>query len=94
MPALREIMDAAPPKEFEDAVRQIAATVPGVINVEKCRLRKMGVEFYVDIHIGVDAAITVRDGHRIAHKVKDAIRAANAAAADVLVHIEPIESEG
>ena len=84
-PALREIMDTAPPKELEDSVRQIAATVPGVIDVEKCRLRKMGVEFYVDIHIGVDAAITVRDGHRIAHEVKDAIRAANAAAADVQI---------
>ena len=51
----------------------------------------MGVEFYVDMHIGVDAGLTVRDGHRIAHAVKDAIRAANPAAADVLVHIEPIE---
>ena len=93
-PALREIMDTAPPKELEDGVRQIAATVAGVINVEKCRLRKMGIDFYVDIHIGVDAAITVRDGHRVAHAVKDAIRTANPAAADVLVHIEPIERAG
>ena len=94
MPALLEIMDTAPPKELEAAVRAVAAAVPGVIDVEKCRLRKMGIEFYVDIHIGVDAAISVRDGHRIAHAVKDAIRAANPAAADVLVHIEPIEPEG
>ena len=91
IPALHEVMDTAPPKELEDAVRQIAATVPGVIDVEKCRLRKMGVEFYVDIHIGVAATLTVRDGHRIAHEVKDAIRAGHAHAADVLVHIEPIE---
>ena len=90
-PALLEIMDTAPPKELGDSVRQIAAAVPGVVDVEKCHLRKMGVEFYVDMHIGVDASLTVRDGHRIAHAVKDAIRAANPAAADVLVHIEPIE---
>ncbi len=93
-PALLEIMDTAPPKELEAAVRAVAAGVPGVVDVEKCRLRKMGIEFYVDIHIGVDAALTVRDGHRIAHEVKDAIRAANPAAADVLVHIEPIEAAG
>ncbi len=90
-PALLEIMDTAPPKVLADRVREIAAGVPGVVNVEKCHLRKMGIEFYVDMHIGVDADITVRDGHRIAHAVKDAIRAANPAAADVLVHIEPIE---
>ena len=90
-PALLEVMDTAPPKEVGESVRRIAAGVPGVVDVEKCRLRKMGIEFYVDIHIGVDAGITVREGHRIAHAVKDAIRAANPAAADVLVHIEPIE---
>ena len=90
-PALLEIMDTAPPKELETSVRQIAGMVPGVVEVEKCRLRKMGVEFYVDIHIGVAATLTVREGHVIAHAVKDAIRAANPAAADVLVHIEPVE---
>jgi divalent metal cation (Fe/Co/Zn/Cd) transporter len=51
----------------------------------------MGTEFYVDIHIGVDADLTVRAGHQIGHDVKDAICAANSAMADVLVHIEPIE---
>ena len=92
-PALREIMDSAPPKEMEDSVRAIAARVPGVANVEKCRIRKMGLEFYVDIHVGVAADLTVRDGHRIGHDVKDSIRSANPAMADVLVHIEPIEPE-
>ena len=93
-PALLEVMDTAPPKELADSVRAIAAGVPGVVDVEKCHLRKMGMEFYVDIHIGVDAGLTVRAGHGIAHAVKDAIRAANPAAADVLVHIEPIDAAG
>ena len=91
MPAIHEVMDTAPPKEMEHSVRLVAAGVAGVVNVEKCRLRKMGTEFYVDIHIGVEADLTVRSGHQIGHTVKDAIRAANPAMADVLVHIEPIE---
>ncbi len=92
MPAVHEVMDTAPPKDVQDSVRLVAQGVAGVVNVEKCRLRKMGTEFYVDIHIGVDADLTVRAGHQIGHDVKDAIRAANPAMADVLVHIEPIES--
>ena len=91
MPALHEIMDTAPPKALEDQVRAEATAVVGVVEVEKCRVRKMGVDFYVDIHVGVEAELTVREGHRIAHDVKDAIRAGNPAIADVLVHIEPIE---
>ncbi len=91
LPALREVMDSAPSPELETTVRSIAAGVPGVANVEKCRVRKMGLEYYVDIHIGVDAGLTVRAGHEIGHAVKDAIRVVKPQVADVLVHIEPVE---
>ena len=92
MPALHEIMDTAPSPEMEAAIRVIASGVPGVADVEKCRVRKMGLEFYVDLHIGVDADITVRAGHNIGHLVKDAVRSAKPEVADVLVHIEPVEA--
>jgi divalent metal cation (Fe/Co/Zn/Cd) transporter len=49
----------------------------------------MGLEFYVDLHVGVDETMSVRAGHDVAHRVKDAIRRTNPRIADVLVHIEP-----
>lgn len=88
-PALLEIMDTAPSKDFEDTVRVAARSVAGVDNVQQCRIRKMGVEFYVDLHVWVDGRMPVVEGHRIAHAVKDAVRASTPAVADVLVHIEP-----
>jgi len=91
MPALHEVMDTAPSPEMENTVRVIAAGVSGVADVEKCRVRKMGLEYYVDLHIGVNAELTVRAGHDIGHSVKDAIRAAKPEVADVLVHIEPVD---
>lgn len=89
IPALSEIMDSAPSKDFENFVRQAARSVEGVDEVEQCRIRKMGVEFYVDLHVSVDGGLPVREGHRIAHAVKDAVRASTPAVADVLVHVEP-----
>ena len=89
LPPLHEVMDTAPPPMVVEQVRAIAAGVPGAAEIDQCRIRKMGLEFYVDIHVGVDAALSVREGHEIAHAVKDAIRSANPAIADVLVHIEP-----
>ena len=89
IPALQEALDAAPPAHVQMSVRTAAAAVPGVIELDKCRVRKMGLEFYVDLHVGVDAEMSVREGHRIAHEVKDAIRTAIPEVADVLVHIEP-----
>ena len=70
-------------------IKQAAVSVPGVVNVEKCLVRKMGISFYVDLHIGVDGGISVRDGHAIAHQVKDAIKQSDPRIVDVLVHIEP-----
>jgi cation diffusion facilitator family transporter len=89
LPALNEALDVAPPPAIEAAVRELAAGVPGVIAIDKCRVRKMGLDLYVDIHVQVDGDITVRAGHEIAHRVKDAVRAANPAVVDLLVHTEP-----
>jgi cation diffusion facilitator family transporter len=88
-PALREVLDTAPRGEIVEQVRTTAAQVRGVREIDKCFVRKMGLEFYVDLHIGVDENMTVRDGHEVAHDVKDAIRRAHPGIADVLVHIEP-----
>ncbi len=88
-PALHEVLDTAPRGEIIGGVRAAAAAVPGVIEIDKCFVRKMGLEYYVDLHVGVNERISVREGHELAHKVKDAIRQTNPRIADVLVHIEP-----
>jgi cation diffusion facilitator family transporter len=88
-PALREIMDTAPRREFIDSICKIAGSIRGVVDVENCRIRKMGLEFHVDLHARVDGNISVRQGHEIAHEVKRAIQQKDPRIADVLVHIEP-----
>src|SRR6266851_7190543 len=42
-PALFEIMDTAPRGQIVDVVRDAARAVPGVVEIEKCRARKMGL---------------------------------------------------
>jgi cation diffusion facilitator family transporter len=87
--ALREILDAAPPSETLDRIRAVAAAVPGVSGIDDCRARKSGLGWLVDIHVEVDGDMPVREGHRIAHEVKDALLASEASVLDALVHIEP-----
>jgi cation diffusion facilitator family transporter len=90
-PALAELTDAAPPGDIDSAVRRVASAVPGVAALEKCFVRKMGFDLYVDLHVVVDGDLPVREGHRIAHRVKDAILASDSRIAEVLVHVEPLE---
>src|SRR5437762_2448947 len=91
-PALHEMLDTAPRGEIVAVIKKGAISVPGVLDVEKCLVRKMGLSFYVDLHVGVDGEISVRDGHHIAHQVKDAIKQTDSRIADVLVHVEPATS--
>lgn len=87
--ALNEIMDIAVPAKTENAVRAIAARVPGVANLHKCRVRKSGLSYLVDIQIRVPGDMTVREGHDIAHAVKDTLLASRLRVSDVSVHVEP-----
>jgi cation diffusion facilitator family transporter len=91
-PSLREVMDTAPRGPIISTIRRAAEAVPGVVEVEKCLVRKMGLIFYVDLHIGVNEKITVREGHYIAHEVKRSIQESDSRIADVLVHVEPARS--
>ncbi|SDU26551.1 cation diffusion facilitator family transporter [Verrucomicrobium sp. GAS474] len=88
-PAFNEIMDAAPPEDLIEKTRKLAARVDDVVGIDKCRIRKSGLEYYVDIHVIVDGDASVRTGHRIAHQVKDSLIASDENIVDVDVHIEP-----
>ena len=86
---LNEVMDAAPPPEIEEAARVAALSEPGILMVEKCIVRKMGLNYYIDMHVSVEGSATILEGHAISHRAKDYIIAAQPAVSDVLIHIEP-----
>ena len=91
-PALNELMDRSPNREVIDQIRGIAQGRPGVAGIEKCFVRKMGYNLFVDMHVEVDPQMTVLRSHEIAHDVKNQIRLEIPAVHDVLVHIEPAQS--
>ena len=88
-PALDEVMDAAPSGEIVKKVRQVAASIPDVDLVEKCYVRKMGFDYYVDLHIQVNPNLTVAQGHDIAHHVKNSLFQDVPGIKDALIHVEP-----
>ena len=88
-PALGEVMDEHRYDEIENEIRKIAQSNPGVVETEKCFIRKTGMTYHVDLHIAVDSQISVKKGHDIAHRVKDDILQSIPQIADVLIHVEP-----
>lgn len=88
-PAFYEIMDTAPPAHILEEVKSAAAKVDGVVGIDKCYVRKMGLDLFVDIHVIVERNLPVHEGHLIGHNVKDELMKFNPKISDVLVHIEP-----
>jgi cation diffusion facilitator family transporter len=90
-PAVLELSDASPDPSIEKKARTLACSIPGVLGTEKCFVRKVGFSFYIDLHVVVDGKMTVREGHAIAHAVKDQLLIDIPQVAEVLIHIEPEE---
>ena len=93
-PALSELIDTAPTPEMAQTVRDLALRVPGVLGTHKCRVRKVGFMFFVDLDVLCDPNESIRHGHEVAHNVGEAIHSALPEVAKVLVHVEPADDFG
>ena len=88
-PALGEILDEDMYEDISLKIKEVAREVPGVMAIEKCHIRKTGMSYCVDIHLIVNGNITVKEGHDIAHKLKDTLQRQFPSIASVLIHVEP-----
>lgn len=92
-PALGEIMDEHLYDDLIAEIRKAAQRVEGILGTEKCFIRKTGMTYQVDLHAMVDANITVKEGHTLAHKLERSLRKDIPEIGHVLIHIEPHEYE-
>lgn len=90
-PALGEIMDEQLNDDLIKKIRQVSVKVEGIVNTEKCFVRKAGMQYHADIHATVDANITVKKGHEISHNLKDTLQKEIPELGHVIIHIEPNE---
>jgi len=87
--AMGDILDEQASADITEKILALVREVPGVTSAEKCRVRKSGLARLADLHVRVAGERTVREGHDIAHRVKDTLLASPLQLGDVTVHIEP-----
>ncbi len=90
-PALGEIMDEHLYDDLVADIRKVSLSCAGVVATEKCFVRKAGMKYHVELHAIVQADITVKFGHEIAHNLKDTLLNDIPQLGHVLIHIEPTE---
>ncbi|RAZ47386.1 cation-efflux pump [Polynucleobacter paneuropaeus] len=87
--ALNDLMDRAVSEEEHQHIEKIILSTEGVLGCHDLRTRKMGDMILVDVHIEVDANVTVQVGHDIALTAANQVKA-ELPILNVMTHIDPI----
>ncbi len=83
------LLDSAP-HGLEEKITAAAETVSGIHNVHNVRMRYSGSQLFVDVHVLVDGAQSLRQAHDLTEEVERSIQVL-VPNADVTVHPEPDE---
>ena len=73
----------------EKVIIDLARSVEGVCSCHAVRTRGMAEEIYVDLHIEVDASLSMELAHEVGVDVERAIKSRIPEVRDVVVHLEP-----
>lgn len=87
---IADLLDEIPPG-VRDAVVN-ALDIPGVVSVERVRIRRSGPENFVDATLIINRQTSLSQGHEIANQAEQSIRRI-IPGADVIIHIEPLQSD-
>ncbi len=88
--ALRELTDAATAidKEIHDSIQRLINDHPEVQSAHLVKARRMGPDIMVDVHVVVDAYLSVSEGHQIADEVEKTLMREIPAITSVMVHVD------
>ena len=87
--AFRELADTAPEQKILKELQRRAEAIDGVLQVHDLKARHMGAQVIVEMHVVVDGAMTVFDGHEIAREVRLRLMADVDQVSEVFVHLDP-----
>jgi cation diffusion facilitator family transporter len=90
-PAIADLMDRAPSQDLLARVAAAASAVEDVLAIEKLKVRKVGMGYYVDLHVQAEPTMSLEDAHVLSGRVKTAIRQAVPEVEGALIHMEPFE---
>jgi cation diffusion facilitator family transporter len=86
-----DLMDGSAPPDFIAEVTRLAESVERVEHVHDIRGRRSGQYMIIDLKLEMDPAMTVKESHDIASKVKRLIFDGFPNVGDVMIHINPHE---
>jgi len=91
--ALKELVDTAVDQQLVEKLREHVLDVDGVLGLHLLRTRHAGGQVLVDLHVVIDAGISISEGHHISEMVRSRLLEEFEVVTDVTVHIDPEDDE-
>ena len=85
-----DLTEQSLPDEVEQEMLRLAASVPGVEEPHDLRTRRIGSHYAIELHILMDADISLRQAHDKASEVEDLLKKHYGEETHVIVHVEPL----
>lgn len=91
--AMRRMVDRSSDSATEESIRRCVLSQDNVLGIDLLQTREFGSRIYVDLEITADADLTLRESHRIAENVHDAIEKNFPKVKHVMIHVNPGECD-
>lgn len=88
--AIDKMVDKACDEQTEEALKNCALNTKGVEQVDLLKTRIFGNKVYVEMEIGADENLSLKDSHAIAENVHDAIEQGWPKIKHILIHVNPV----
>ena len=89
--ALAELLEKSLPRDVEEEILSIISATPNVYKPHNLRTRRIGADIAIEVHIRVEATMTVLDSHEISKQIERALRDRFGERTAVAIHIEPLK---
>jgi cation diffusion facilitator family transporter len=90
-PASHELMEGSVDPALMDFILETGKACEGIRGIDKVWVHKLGMRLIIDMHVEVDPDLSVQEGHRLAHEVKERLQRELPQVRDVMVHVEPFD---
>ena len=90
--AATRLVDTAPSRDYMNRMKQMILAVPRARSVRDLKMRYVGRLIAVEVHLGLDPAMSVKESHDVATEVKHTIMRRDRRVFDIIVHVEPEDS--
>jgi len=90
--AIKQLIDTSADNETVEEIRGQIMETTGVMTLDDLKTRVHANKIYVDIEIGVDARLSVRESHEIAERVHDNVEEYCDKIKHCTVHVNPVDS--